>query len=363
MEKLVKVNQLINEQEQEKKEFVACMQQTIDELCSKNNFPAMRLHKSVLNSFIRFVASTKEEARKEEMKVVAKKTLIARRQRESDKPLYFDDVYTPGCLKSYQDWLLRQDASWNTVSTYMRRLQVNYNRFCPPGSIGHDLCLFDHVHTKVDAPTKRSLEQSEMTMLLSTDLSKLPKELRPTVAYFLLMFYFRGMPFIDLAHLRKTDLKNNVITYHRHKTGRQLSIRIPKKAQALFEEYRNRQSSSPYLFPILDCRLRDGWEIYLFYQKALRKFNKELAVAMSILLPGVKVSSYTARHSWATLAFHAEVAVGIICQALGHSSIRVTETYLRPFSNSRVDDINDYLIAGLMKERPINIDLKYNVLS
>lgn len=58
---------------------------------------------------------------------------------------------------------------------------------------------------------------------------------------------------------------------------------------------------------------------------------------------------YKARHTWATLAYHMDMPVGIICQALGHSSVRVTETYLKPFENERVDKANRKLISTVRK--------------
>ncbi|HBJ22189.1 tyrosine-type recombinase/integrase [Phocaeicola vulgatus] len=58
--------------------------------------------------------------------------------------------------------------------------------------------------------------------------------------------------------------------------------------------------------------------------------------------------TYPARHTWATLAFHAGVNIGIICKALGHSSIKVTETYLKPFENEKVDIANDELIISVV---------------
>ena len=57
---------------------------------------------------------------------------------------------------------------------------------------------------------------------------------------------------------------------------------------------------------------------------------------------------YIWRHTWATLAFHAGVNIGIICKALGHSSIKVTETYLKPFENEKVDIANDELIISVV---------------
>lgn len=320
--------------------FAACMQQVIGQLKAEKKFPAMRTHVSAMNSFMEFMKAGKEEDAGD---------ISPRGPDTEDIP--FPDVFTPGRLKSYQKWLLQRGASWDTVSTYMRRLKVTYNRILPPGSDGHDFKLFADVYTKVEPKTKRALKEAHINVLANTGMDTLPGELRPVLAYFLLMFLFRGMPFIDLAYLRKRDLRDGVITYCRHKTGRQLIVRIPKEAVPLFEQCKDRNPLSPYLFPILDGRIRDEWELYQYYQKALRGFNRRLAVVAGLLLPGVKLSSYTPRHTWATLAFHMGIKTGVIRQALGHSSIRVTETYLKPFEDEKVDQANDLLISVVTEVR------------
>ncbi|MFT0311303.1 integrase [Bacteroides thetaiotaomicron] len=68
--------------------------------------------------------------------------------------------------------------------------------------------------------------------------------------------------------------------------------------------------------------------------------------------------TYMARHTWATLAFYQGLLIGVISKALGHSSIKVTETYLKPFENEKVDNANDDLIVSIVrfKERK---DYKY----
>ena len=111
------------------------------------------------------------------------------------------------------------------------------------------------------------------------------------------MFSLRGMPFVDLAYLRKSDLRGNVITYRRRKTGRPLSVTLTPEAMALVKKYMNRDSSSPYLFPLL--RSREGTkEAYREYQLALRSFNQQLMLLGELLGLGDKLSSYTARHTW-----------------------------------------------------------------
>lgn len=259
------------------------------------------------------------------------------------------EVFTPGRLKEYEQWMLLRKLTQNTISTYMRTLRAVYNRWMPPGTAEHNPRLFDDVYTGVVSQTKRALTARQMEQLLEADLSSLSPQQQAVLAYFLLMFLLRGMPFIDLAHLRKRDMQDGRITYSRHKTDKPITVRIPREALVLIAKYADRHSASPYLFPILDARIRDGWQSYRNYQDALRHFNRKLGQVMSRLLPGVRVSSYTARHTWATLAFHSGQPVGIISQALGHSSLRVTETYLKPFGNELVDKANRQLIASVRK--------------
>lgn len=297
------------------------MTKVIDELKEDRRYPAVHTYTSTLHSFAKFSCGA----------------------------MPVNDVFTPGCLKEYEDWLLQRRLSWNTISTYMRTLQAVYNRLSPPGTPEHNAKLFDDVYTKVKSQTKRALTEEQMGRLMHTNLAVPCKELQRAQAYFLLMFLLRGMPFIDLAHLRKRDVRDGRIVYRRHKTGKQITLRIPREALPLLKEFKDKDDTSLYLFPILNDAPEGEDALYRHYQKALRNFNKMLEVLAKWLLPGVKVSSYTARHTWATLAYHIGMPVGIICQALGHSSVRVTETYLKPFENERVDKANRKLISTVRK--------------
>ncbi len=130
---------------------------------------------------------------------------------------------------------------------------------------------------------------------MHADLDVLSEELQRVQAYFLLMFLFRGMPFIDLAHLRKRDVKDGKIAYRRHKTGKQITLRIPREALPLLKEFKDKDETSLYLFPILNAAPEGDDALYECYQKALRNFNKMLRVLAKRLLPGIKISSYTAK--------------------------------------------------------------------
>ena len=316
------------------------MPEVIGMLKREGKFPAMHVYACTLRSYEKFCA---EE----------------RYPKNTTASLSMQEIFTPERLKEYEDWLAGQQSSPNTISTYMRTLQAVYNRWMSPGIEGYNPVLFKDVYTKVESRTKRALTAEQMEQLRNTDFSVLTLRQQQVLTYCLLMFMLRGMPFIDLAHLRKSDLRNRRITYRRHKTGKLMVVDVPPDAMRLLQKYRDK-TDSEYLFPLLHGGLFME-EHHHRYQETLRHFNRELARLMKQLLPGVSVSSYTARHTWATLAYHSGVPVGLISQSLGHSSIRVTMTYLKPFDAEVIDRINRQVIS-LVKKSKKKKDGRFNML-
>ena len=316
------------------------MPEVIGMLKREGKFPAMHVYACTLRSYEKFCA---EE----------------RYPKNCAASLSMQEIFTPERLKEYEDWLVGQQSSPNTISTYMRTLQAVYNRWMSPGIEGYNPVLFKDVYTKVESRTKRALTAEQMEQLRNTDFSVLTLRQQQVLTYFLLMFMLRGMPFIDLAHLRKSDLRNRRITYRRHKTGKLMVVDVPPDAMRLLQKYRDK-TDSEYLFPLLHGGLFME-EHHHRYQETLRHFNRELARLMKQLLPGVSVSSYTARHTWATLAYHSGVPVGLISQSLGHSSIRVTMTYLKPFDAEVIDRVNRQVIS-LVKKSKKKKGGRYNML-
>ncbi|MCD7942312.1 MAG: site-specific integrase [Bacteroides intestinalis] len=314
--------------------------EVIGMLKREGKFPAMHVYACTLRSYEKFCAEERHP-----------KNITA--------SLSMQEIFTPERLKEYEDWLAGQQSSPNTISTYMRTLQAVYNRWMSPGIEGYNPVLFKDVYTKVESRTKRALTAEQMEQLRNTDFSVLTLRQQQVLTYFLLMFMLRGMPFIDLAHLRKSDLRNRRITYRRHKTGKLMVVDVPPDAMRLLQKYRDK-TNSEYLFPLLHGGLFME-EHHHRYQETLRHFNRELARLMKQLLPGVSVSSYTARHTWATLAYHSGVPVGLISQSLGHSSIRVTMTYLKPFDAEVIDRINRQVIS-LVKKSKKKKDGRFNML-
>ena len=257
---------------------------------------------------------------------------------------------TPEWLKGFEIHLRGRGCSWNTVSTYLRTFRAVYNRAVDCRGAVYVPHLFRSVYTGTRADRKRALDTEDMQKVFTKlpQSSVVTSDMRRTQELFVLMFLLRGLPFVDLAYLRKSDLHDNVITYRRRKTGRPLSVTLTPEALELLKKYMNRDSHSPYLFSLL--KSGEGTkEAYREYQLALRSFNQQLTLLGEVLGLNDKLSSYTARHTWATTAYYCEIHPGIISEAMGHSSIKVTETYLKPFRNKKIDEANATVFSPFRK--------------
>ena len=147
------------------------------------------------------------------------------RESAGKEEIGFEEV-TPVFLGKYEHWLLGKRLSWNTVSTYMRALRAGYNRGMK-GRPGYVTGLFDKVYTGTRSDVKRAVDARTVGRMIR--MSGCPDESASAKAvdWFVLMFMLRGIPFVDLAHLRRSNLDKGVLTYCRHKTGQEVSITVP----------------------------------------------------------------------------------------------------------------------------------------
>ena len=233
----------------------------------------------------------------------------------------------------------------------MRMLRCIYNRGVDARQAPYVHGLFRDVFTGVDTRQKKALPLSELHTLLNKDPQT--ETLRHTQAIANLLFQFGGMPFVDLAHLEKSNLNQGLLKYNRMKTGTPMSVEIIDSAYELLSLFRNNHSSScsdhpDYLFHILSGEYKRGEEgAYREYQSALRKFNNHLKSLSRKLRLHSSVTSYTLRHSWATTAKYRGVPIEMISESLGHKSIKTTQIYLKGFEleeRTKVNKQNYYYV-------------------
>ena len=246
-------------------------------------------------------------------------------------------------LRLYGQYLYENGLKLNTISTYMRMLRSIYNRGVEAGNAPFVPRLFHEAYTGIDVCQKRALTAAELHRLLFDDPRS--ERLRRIQDIASLLFQLCGMSFADLAHLEKSALENNMLRYNRIKTKTPMSVEVLDSAMVKIDRLRSVRKSQPgcpdYLLDIL-CgdKSRKEEKAYREYQSALRWFNnslKELARALHLKSP---VTSYTLRHSWATIAKYRGVSIEMISEALGHKSIKTTQTYLKGFGLEERTEVN-----------------------
>lgn len=249
---------------------------------------------------------------------------------------------TPEMIKGYEQSLLLSGRRHNTISLYMRILRSICNQAVDQQIASLDTTeLFRNVFIGNEPTAKRAIRPDILHKLVEADLSKKPTS-DFTRDLFLLSFYLRGIPFVDLAYLRKSDLKENSITYFRRKTGQQLQIALESCARKIIRKYANQCTNSTYLLPIITSSGEQG---HKQYRSALRLYNKRLLLLSEELELKTKLTSYVARHSWATTARRRGIPISIISVGMGHSSEQVTSVYLDSFDDKTLSDANKKVIA------------------
>lgn len=242
-------------------------------------------------------------------------------------------------MQRYQAWLKNNGNKPNTISFYMRILRAVYNRAIEKGLV-EDRHPFRHVFTGMERTIKRALSTSALRRLRDLDLSEEPK-LDFARDIFMLSFYFRGMSLIDLAHLTKRNICNNVLVYRRCKTGQQLYIRMEYPMQRLLDKWPNTENQL-YLLPII-TDLRRSRQQYIY---ALHSINLKLKI-LAKRIHTTDFSLYAARHSWATLAREKRVPIAVISEALGHENESTTRIYIASLSKSIIDRANSMVINSI----------------
>lgn len=250
------------------------------------------------------------------------------------------DALTADEVEAYEAWLLGRGVKRNTTSFYMRILRAAYNRAVDEGAI-EDRRPFRHVYTGVDKTAKRALP---LGMLRRMKRMKLAAGTAQAYSrdMFMLSFYLRGMSFIDMAYLRKSDLKGGVLTYRRRKTGQTLTIRWTADMQEIVDRYP--KNTSDYLLPVIMGTVADERAAYRKMAYAVNRGLKSIASRIGVETP---LTLYCARHSWASVAKAKGIPLSVISEGMGHESESTTRIYLATLEAAAVDRANALILASL----------------
>lgn len=243
-------------------------------------------------------------------------------------------------IEDYRSWLRTGGKAPNSITFYLRILRAVYNR-ASEEELTQDRKPFRKIPICIEKTKKRALLWKDIKHIKDLDLTSNPS-LEFARDIFIFLFICRGMSFIDAAFLKKSDFQDGIITYRRHKTKQQIRIKIVKQIQEIVNRYSI--DELPYLLPIIT---KAGNDERKQYESALHRINNQLKKIGKMLKLPLPLTTYTTRHSWASIAKQKGITIATISDALGHDSQLTTEIYLASIDTSSIDRANDLIIKDL----------------
>lgn len=311
---------------------------TVDDLCKA--FIKEQTYKTV------FVFLQEQATKKEQMKRLGTARTYGNAYRRfkafrEDVDLTFDEL-TPDMIECYEAWLIDRRLKQNSIRCYLRTLNTLLCKAVAEGLLSNRY-LFSRVRLSYVKTTKRAISEKELKVIANLEL---PEHSTMALArdIFMFSFYMRGMPFVDIAYLRKTDLKNGMWTYCRRKTNQCLMVEWEKAQQKILDRYAHQTENSPYLLPIINKE--DGTE-YLQYQRMQTNINRALKKIGEMAELKMPLTTYVARHTWASVARDMNIPISIISEGMGHNSIKTTQVYLNSIDISRINEANKRIIKRI----------------
>ena len=296
-----------------------------------------------------FMFFRQQIAKKEQMQCVGTKnnyTNAVNRFIEfrNQKDLTFSQM-TADMMEMYQAWLWNRGVGQNTVSFYLRTLRTLHHKAVEAGqATSND--IFAHVQTANVRTAKRAISVNDIRKIEKLDLPR-GSSLDKARDMFLFSFYLRGMAFVDMAFLKKSDLKCGLVSYNRRKTHQNLNIEWIKPMQAIIDKYAEQTKDSPYMLPILTGKETSP---YTQYRKVEYNTNYNLKKIGKMIGLKIPLTTYVARHTWASIALHMNIPIATISEGMGHNSYKTTQIYLESIDVATINEANKRIIRKILKD-------------
>tara|TARA_R110002167_G_scaffold82618_1_gene225371 strand:+ start:187 stop:1437 length:1251 start_codon:yes stop_codon:yes gene_type:complete len=264
--------------------------------------------------------------------------------------LTFAEV-TPSFLKKYENWMLTNGKSITTVGIYIRSLRAIYNL----QNIDKSVYPFGNGKNKYTIPTskntKKALTVDEIANIYNYEAEpKSSKEMAKD--YWLFLYLCNGMNVKDFCLLKWENIDGNMLSYKRAKTERsqkqskRISVALKPETLDIIKKWGLPSlDKNAFIFPHINTKMNAEQKRAKYKQltKLINKYMKRIANEIGI---DKNVTTYFARHSFATVLKRSGAKIEMISELLGHSSVNVTESYLDSFENEQIQKETDVLTAG-----------------
>ena len=242
----------------------------------------------------------------------------------------------------YERWLHGQGVCQNSSSFYMRILRAVYNRAVREGKT-ENRNPFQRVYTGIARTTKRAIGANALRQLENLSIRDIKTRFARDL--FMFSFYTQGMAFVDMAHLKRSNINDGYLVYYRQKTGQLISIRWTEQMEQIVKQYEATQTG--YLLPIIKSLHHQRSQIRSC-QYEVNKLLKSVAEKADLKQ---NLTMYVARHSWASIAHELNIPIDIISRGMGHSSEKTTRIYLKEIDCGRLAEANQQVMSFLRQQK------------
>lgn len=283
--------------------------------------------------------ASKEQMQKIGISRAYKSTLRSLRKFLKGRRVSFADINSM-LVEQYEVFLITNKVKPNSIAFYLRNFRAVYNRGKKEHKEANVENPFENVHTNIAKTNKRALKKDVIVQLSQLDLSDCP-EYRRAVDVFLFSFNAMGMSFVDIMGLKKEkmDIGGDLLVYYRAKTNQMVRVPLNGFAKAILARYMSEESD--YLFSFIDPKDDKDSTFYKRYREELVRTNYYLKKLGKELKLDIKLTTYAARHTWASEANSMGAPISAISSGLGHGSIKTTEIYISDIDISAIKQLND----------------------
>ncbi|TKC00180.1 site-specific integrase [Pedobacter cryophilus] len=252
-------------------------------------------------------------------------------------------------LLKFETSLKADGLSDTGISVRMRTLRALFNAAIEENYAKRDNYPFhkfkitERYNTKTQ---KRAITKEELKKIEALVFKQGSSEFEAQ-QYFLFSYYGQGINFVDVAHLKWVNLIDGRIYYKRAKTGTELNFKLPAPALKIIEFWRisNNPPKDDYIFSILNKQTHiTPTQQHNRIHKVLTRVNQDLKEIGKMAEIGIPLTSYVARHTFATVLKKSGVSTAIISESMGHQTEAITQTYLKSFENSIIDEAMENLL-------------------
>ncbi len=253
------------------------------------------------------------------------------------------DKISVSYINTFTNYLKGIGNKDNSIATKLSVLKAVYNDALREGIFQEKQNPFNSLQVgKFWKQTrKRAICKDDIQKVLSLNIpfNKATHSMSFARDIFLFSYLTAGMNFKDIAMLKYKNLQNGRIYYKRHKTGKEMTCILMNEARLIIDAYSVTNTDDEYIFPILNANIhKTEQQIYNRLHKVLIQVNHNLSVMGEILGLKVSLTTYVARHSYATVMKRSGVNIALISETLGHSDLKTTQIYLDSFENRQIDE-------------------------